>query len=85
LKEKDQSVRIGVLFKVAAWRTARKFVVLRGWIARETLVIGVPSIGVTDDMMDGEAEAEGETREEGPSEEDETEDEEEERELVVML
>ena len=79
MKEKDQSVRIGVLFRVAAWRTARKFVVLRGWIARETLVIGVPSIGMTDDMMDGEAEAEVETRE------DETEGEEEERELVVEL
>jgi len=79
LKEKDQSVRIGVLFRVAAWRTARKFVVLRGWIARETLVIGVPSIGVTDDMMDGEAEVEVETRE------DESEGEEEERELVVEL
>lgn len=79
MKEKDQSVRIGVLFRVAAWRTARKFVVLRGWIARETLVIGVPSIGVTDDMMDGEAEVEVETRE------DESEGEEEERELVVEL
>ena len=35
---KDQSVRMGVLLRVVAWRTARKWVVLRGWMEREMFV-----------------------------------------------
>ena len=37
-------MRMGVLFRVEAWRTARKWVVLRGWMARETLVGVVPPV-----------------------------------------